>query len=500
VNHFFSAEQLPGDLRKRTVQGIYVTTLAQACKFAIQMASIMALARLVAPADFGLVAMVTVITGLLDKFRDGGLSMATIQRPQITQAQVSNLFWINIALGLVLTMLTLIGAPLIAWLYKQPQLINITAAYSTTFFIESAATQHSALLRRKMRFKELAVIDVQSMAVGVAIAIAAAWAGWGYWALVLMPLATSLSRTMHVWAVTQWRPSWFQKGTGVQPMLSFGLHLTGAGLISHLASNLTPFVVGLIGGPLQLGLFNRSNTLAAIPATQILPPITQVLQPALARIANDPARFRRTALTFVRKSCLLAMFVTVIMFMTADWLVDIFLGPGWDGAIIYFRLLSIFAIVQTVGSIVATMLAAQGRPLALFQWTLIELSINAVSVIIGVGWGAMGVVVAYSLSGLLIRLPLLIFFASPYLYLKPSELAKAIFPTAALNLLLLISLVLIRSLWVPSSSFAGASMLSLIAIALYTIGCIAVPSVRIELFQLIKLGHSFTCDDSAKQS
>lgn len=499
MNHF-STEHLVEDLKGRTVRGVSVTTVAQVFKFAIQMTSIYVLARLLSPEDFGLVAMVTVITGLLDKFKDGGLSMATIQRPQVTHGQISNLFWINFALGLVLTLLTLIGAPLIAWLYQQPPLLGIASAISTSFIVEAIAIQHSALLTRQMRFKELAFIDVLSMAMGVAIAIVAAWTGWGYWALVVMPLSTSISRTVLVWVITQWIPSWFHRGTGVQSLLDFGLQLTGANLVGYFSSNLTPFMVGLIGGPLQLGLFNRSNTLTAIPATQVLSPITQVLQPALARIASDPARFRRTALSLVRKICLLAMFVTVTMVVTADWIVEIVLGPGWGEAVTYFRLVAVFAIVQPIGNLIAIMLTAQGKPDVLLRWNLIMLVVITISIVIGARWGAMGVVAAYSLSGLLIRFPLLVLWSSPYLHFKASDLAKSVFPITVLALLLFAALVVIRFLWMPASSIAGISIIAPISLLGYLIGCFAMPSIRPELFELFRIGSDFAFSGFASKS
>jgi len=142
------------------------------------------LARLLTPHDFGLVAMVTTVTSFLRVFKDAGLSIATVQRERITHAQVSNLFWINIAVSILGTLILAASAPVIARFYHNPRLITITLLLSTTFLISGSTIQHQALLKRQMRFKALALIEVGSMAVGVLIGILMALRGYRYWSLV----------------------------------------------------------------------------------------------------------------------------------------------------------------------------------------------------------------------------------------------------------------------------------------------------------------------------
>ena len=127
------------------------------------MVSTVILARLLTPEDFGLVAMVTAITGFMVIFKDMGLSMATIQRPEIRHEQVSTLFWINVAVSFVIMLLTAIIAPAIAWFYGRPRLVWITLAFSIGFIFGGLTIQHQALLKRNMRFGTLAAIDIISI-------------------------------------------------------------------------------------------------------------------------------------------------------------------------------------------------------------------------------------------------------------------------------------------------------------------------------------------------
>src|SRR5262249_4464093 len=146
------------------------------------------LARRLAPADFGLVAMVSVFTGLAVAFADLGLTEATIQRKEITHAQVTSLFWINVAIGSGLTLITAAMAPVLAWFYAEPRLIAVTLVSSIAFLMGSLRGQADALLRRQMRYGNLGFKDVAANAVAVPVAIAIAWRGGGYWALVALPL------------------------------------------------------------------------------------------------------------------------------------------------------------------------------------------------------------------------------------------------------------------------------------------------------------------------
>src|SRR5260221_3028462 len=160
----FATGHLLGNLKGRTISSGFVTVLAQGVQFVLNLVSIMVLARLLTPQDFGLIAMVTAITGFLRIFNDAGLSTATVQREGINHAQVSNLFWTNVALGGTITLLLAVLSPAIAWFYRDPRLFGVTPALCITFLLTSSAVQHLALLKRQMRFKMVAAIQLSSAA------------------------------------------------------------------------------------------------------------------------------------------------------------------------------------------------------------------------------------------------------------------------------------------------------------------------------------------------
>src|SRR3974390_510292 len=184
ISDALSTDHLHADLKGRSVRGGLLTLISQGSQFVLQTVSTVALARLLVPADFGLVAMVTAVTGLASAFADFGLSEATIQRKEITHEQVSMLFWINVAIGLVLTLITAALGPVLAQFYREPRLVAITLLMSLNFLLGGLRVQPNALLKRQMRFSALAWRDIASYAVAVPVGITMAWRGAGYWALV----------------------------------------------------------------------------------------------------------------------------------------------------------------------------------------------------------------------------------------------------------------------------------------------------------------------------
>src|SRR6267143_4894595 len=189
-------DHLLTDLKGRTISGAFITIAAQGAQFVLSLASIMVLARLLTPKDFGLFAMVTTVIGYLRVFKDAGLSTATVQREGITHAQVSNLFWINVVMSGAIGLIFAASAPLVAWFYREPRLIPITVILASTFLLSGLIVQHTALLNRQMRFKAIAVIQIGSMLLGLVVGIVMAYLNYSYWALVFSNLITVVAQVL----------------------------------------------------------------------------------------------------------------------------------------------------------------------------------------------------------------------------------------------------------------------------------------------------------------
>lgn len=483
----FTTDHLRDNLKERAVKSVGITTTAQGIKLFIQIGSIAILSRLLDPSDFGLVAMVTIFSGFALQFMEGGLSMATIQRDYITDAQVSNLFWINSALGAGLFIIGILISPLVAELYNEPRVALIMAALSITFLIGGLSVQHDALLRRQMRFKAISLIDIMSMAAGIIAAIVAALSGLKYWALVISPIATITCKTIMRWLSSGWVPSMMSRGSGFRPLLGFGMHLTGANFIGYIANNLTPFTIGYISGAQSLGVLNRANMLASIPSSQILPPVINVVQPTLSRVANDPQRLSYAIKSIMSKLVLGTMFVTSTMAVLADWIIQLILGANWNDAVPILRMLAVFTLVEPIAAFLAVCLVATGNARALLRWKAITLVILIASIGIGSIWGELGVIAAYALSGLLIRLPCFLLYASRFLPVTVGELFKTLIPSAFCSCCTVAALYGLRHFNQIESPALNLVIFVVFSSVIYTAICLVLKPTRREFLEILTL-------------
>jgi PST family polysaccharide transporter len=486
----FSTKDIRNNLKRHTIISTKATILAQLIKITLQVLSIVILARLLEASDFGLVAMVTVFTGLAKAFLDGGLSMATIQREEISHAEVSNLFWVNVVIGFIIAFLVILSAEVIAWIYDEPRLTEIMFGLSLMFAVCGLSVQHIALLKRQMRFKLIAIIDVISMAAGVISGILLAWNNYSYWALVSILVVTSIVHTVLAWVFTGWRPATFNVDISIKPLMSFGMYLTGANFLGYLVANITPFTVGYVGGVQLLGFYNRSYTISSLPTNILLPPINNVMQSTLSRISEEPYHLKRTILSLVKKIAIVTTFITTCMFIMADWLILIVLGEGWEEAIPIFKILSLFLIVTPITTFTAVALISTGKAKALMRWRVITLVILALALTIGSYWGAMGAILAHGLSAFFLRMPLFLFYSSNYLPVNFLSYIKALLPIlliAALSVLLLLGL---KQLFVGFSPFFAVPLFFLLGGMIFLGLSFSIKSVRREILDMLDLTKS----------
>src|SRR5229473_1489484 len=171
-------------------RGSAVTLAGQGVKILLQLASVAILGRLLMPADFGLMGMVTPLLTFFIIFRDLGLSNVVIQRPSVSSQEITNLFWINLGAGCLLALIVAGLGPASAAFYRDDRLSSVVVLLSATFVVNGLSAQYLALLQRNFRISWLVLIDVISTTLGVAAGIAAAWKGFGYWSLATVPIVT----------------------------------------------------------------------------------------------------------------------------------------------------------------------------------------------------------------------------------------------------------------------------------------------------------------------
>ena len=397
------------DLRKRSVRGGAITVTAEGFKFALVLASTAILARILTPADFGLVAMVATVTNFVARFKDLGLSMSTVQRAEINHRQVSTLFWINAGFGLLVTILTALLAPAVAWFYGDPRLTRITIVLAFAFIFGGLSVQHQALLRRQMSFGRLAAVQLASTLVGIAAGIAGAYFGAGYWALVIMQLTTALIGMAGMWIVCSWRPGRPVRDADVGSMLAFGGNLTAANLLGYVTRNLDNVLIGWKWGTDALGLYSKAYHLLMLPIRQFNTPVTAVALPVLSSLQSDPDQYRLYYKKGIQLLTTFGMPLVAFTFVDADKVILLLLGDKWTEAIQIFRLLAPAAFVGTFNVATGWVYISLGQTKRQLLWAGIALPVKSIAFLIGLHWGPMGVAAAFSLAVCTLRIPGILF-------------------------------------------------------------------------------------------
>ena len=384
------------DLKEKTIRAGSARIGAQAANFLLRLGSLMVLSRLLSPEDFGLVGMVTAVTGVLSLFRDFGLSAASVQRANVTEEQSSTLFWVNLLVGGILTVVSAAVAPLVTSFYHEPRLFWVTPVVAVGFLLNGAGVQHSALLQRQMRFTALAFIEILSLVLSTITAIAMAKFGYTYWALVAMTVSAPLTNTLALWLTTSWIPGLPHRGVGIRSMMRYGGTMTLNGLVLYVATNCDKVLLGRFWGAEAIGIYGRAYQLIRIPTDNLNSAVGGVAFAALSRLQDDPDRLKHYFLKGYSVVVALTLPITITCALFADDLILVLLGPKWRDAAGIFRLLAptilVYAIVNPLGWLLnAIGFVGRGLRIALAFAPFV-----IVGYLIGLPYGPNGVALAYS--------------------------------------------------------------------------------------------------------
>jgi O-antigen/teichoic acid export membrane protein len=383
-------------LKEKTIRGGAARLVGQALSLLLRLGTLIGLARIIDPSEFGLVAMVTAITGVFDIFAAGGLSTATIQKADVSHAQLSTLFWINMAIGTLLAALCVASGPLVAAFYHEQRTAWIIAAVAPAFVFNAASVQHLALMQRQLRYVAITAIELASQIVASSLAIGLALADCGYWALVANVIVVPLVTATCAWGASGWLPGRPRLNSEIGSMLRFGWTVTLNGVVVYVGYNFEKVLLGRYWGSDVLGLYGRAFQLVNLPTATLNGAIGPVAFAALSRLQNDPVCFKSY---FIRGySLVLSMTVPTTIFcaLFSDDVIIILLGPKWSDAAIVFRLLVptilIFGIINPLGWLLLS-IGLQGRSLKL---GLVIAPLVSGAYLVGLPFGPNGVAFAYS--------------------------------------------------------------------------------------------------------
>ena len=395
----------PSEHKAKTVSGLKWNAINQFLSQVITFGVGILLMRLLTPNDFGLIAMVTVFSGFVAIFKDFGLTQSLIQKKVIDVTDKSTIFFSNIILGLLLTLLLFLSANFIALFYDATELNGITKAIAIVFTINALGMVHLAILRRQLEFKKLFFINFFTVIFGGICAIYLALSDYGVWTLVYQQIITSLSRTLLAWVINKWRPSFIFSFQVLRGHLKFGLPLFANNSFNYWSRNADNLLIGKFLNSQALGLYSRAYNLMMLPITQVSRVVSGVMMPSLSIIQSDKERVKLIYLKMTRIIGFITFPLMGILFITAFPAVSLLFGEKWIERTPLLKFFAVIGAMQSLGSLSGTIYLSQGKTMLQFKVNLFVSFVNIIAFIIGVQISVLAVAQAYLIANLINVVP-----------------------------------------------------------------------------------------------
>lgn len=392
-------------IKRMAVRGAGVTVLSSGLALAIQIVSTVVLSRLLVPKDFGLVAMVTTFSLLLVNFGVNGFTEAVIQAEKVDRNLASNLFWISVTAGAILTIGFASSGSALARFYKDPLVAGVAAGISLSIFATSTSVLHVALLKRAMRFGVTSLIGILGQVASIAVSIILAWEHWGYKALVVGVVVQAVVQSLGAWIFCQWIPGLPRRTEATRSMVKFAIHVYGRFTINYFSRNTDNLLVGWRFGAGALGFYKKAYDLFALSASQLTAPLANVAVSALSRFKPQSQQYRNFLLNAIGVIAFAGMGLSAAFTLVGKDIIRILLGPGWEEAGQIFMYFGPGIGIMMVYYAHSWVHLSIGRPDRWFRWGLVEVSVTILLFLVMLHFGPVGIAIAWTLSFWILTFP-----------------------------------------------------------------------------------------------
>jgi PST family polysaccharide transporter len=413
VDKYFEENKPYTGLGRTSLHSGVTFVAARGLNVFVQVASTILLARLLSPHDFGLVAMVLALVGFAPLLIDLGTTDASTQRTRITHVEISTLFWLNVTIGGILTVLLAAGSGFIARFFGEPALTDIALVSSLTFIMAAVSTQHYALMRRAMQFRRLAIIDISSNVIGSVVAIFMAFTDWGYWALVAKPIVTSGVAAVGVWTNCRWVPGRPRSTPEVKELVGFGMGVTGFTMTDYFTRSADRLALGYFYGAGPLGYFQNAFLLYSNLLNILTEPLHNIAVAGLSKLRDDVDELKRSWAAALSLLSFVSAPAFAVLAVTGQDFVVILLGQKWAPAGLLLCIFAARGIAHSVERTLGWLHVAAGRSDRWMRWGLFSAVCQLVALIAGLPFGLIGVATAYTIVMFGLFVPTLVYAGRP---------------------------------------------------------------------------------------
>lgn len=354
-------------LKSTAFSSVSWTALSTFCRLGLQFAFSVILARLLSPADFGVMAIMMVVNAVAVCLIDSGFSQALIQKRDVTEIEKSSVFLLGLAVALAMALALFAGAPLLARFFDMPILWPVAQVLSLNFFIVALGGVHTAMLMKTLQFKKLMKVNVGAALIASALALYLAWTGWGVWSLVAYSLCTSTMTTAGLWLWSGWLPGLSFSFAALRPLFRFGVFVMLSGVLEAIMSRVNTLLLGRFYSASDLGYYSRAESTVFLVLNMFTSVINQVAFPLFSSVASDQDRL----LAGYRKAVKIAFYLQVPamvgLFVAAGSIVRTLFGSKWEASIPYLHLFALAGMFSLPRIVAVGLLNATGRSRVIFK-------------------------------------------------------------------------------------------------------------------------------------
>lgn len=378
-------------LKSRALSAVLWSSADVFMRQGLQFCVSIVLARLLSPEEFGTIGLLYVFTGIAAVFVDSGFSSALVQRQDVTHTDESTVFWFNLAMGALVTLILWLSAPAIAAFFVLPILTPLTELLALNVFLSALGSTHNTLLTKHLNFRVRMKIGGFATLISGVIAIAMAWNGYGVWALAVQALASACVTTLLLWGYNPWRPAMVFSSKSVRELFGFGGYILASGLLDILYSRAHALSVGTFFGVRELGFYNRADGTKQLPGGVLTSILAHVAFPVFSAAAQDKVQLRRGVQLAVRGMMLINVPMMLGIAATAEPLVLTLFGTQWLPSVPLLQVLSLGAVLWPLHIINLNALMAQGHSHLIFRLEIIKNLVGTVLLLVSIFYGVMGI-------------------------------------------------------------------------------------------------------------
>ncbi len=378
-----------GNLKEQTISGVKWNVISRFSSQGISFIIGLILARLLVPADYGIVGMVGIFFAIANTFIDSGFGSALIRKNNCSETDYSTAFYFNTIVGLACCVILSISAPFIADFFNTPILKKIIVVMSINMFIGSLTIVQGTRLTKAVDFKSHAKISIISTLVSGTIGITLAYNGAGVWSLIWQGVTASIIRAICLSYITRWYPKWCFSRNSFKYLFNFGGKILIASLLHTIYSNLSTLIIGKFYSPKDLGFYTRGENMATLPSTNITGVLQGVTYPILSKIQDDEKRLIEVYRKYISITSLVIFFAMLLLAALAKPLIITLLTDKWSDCIIYLQIFCIALMFDHICQLNLNILYVKGRSDLVLRLEVIKKTISISMLIAAIPFGVL---------------------------------------------------------------------------------------------------------------